>query len=127
MAAVPPIQAFFATYGFPYDPQLETMDQFRSMSNAQGWQHDSPVRHQALEELRDAIAMQFNLAYGEDVNDLTAWHALFQVLRLTNIPDTVGGCKAVRAPQIPSRRCTNQVGRLSREHSLIYAISLITR
>ena len=72
------------------------MEQFWDMVNEFGWGREDPERSNALDGVRDAIAMQFNEFYGGDVNDLVSWQALCQVLRMANIPETVDGCKSVR-------------------------------
>ncbi|KAJ3927178.1 MAG: hypothetical protein NXY57DRAFT_965733 [Lentinula lateritia] len=88
------IQSFFEQYPrFNYDPTRETMVQFRSMCRLYGWCHDSEERKQALEGVRDAIALQFNAFYGSGANSLNGWHSLYRALRVQDIPDTVKGCK----------------------------------
>ena len=91
-----PIREFFDQYPeFSYDPTEETMAQFWGLCNLKGWEHDNPERNEALNDIRNAIAQQFNQFYGSDVNDLNGWHNLCQALQVGDLPDTVNGCKAV--------------------------------
>ncbi|KAJ3850370.1 hypothetical protein EV368DRAFT_45453 [Lentinula lateritia] len=88
------IQSFFEQYPrFTYDPTGETMYQFRKMCRSYGWRPDSEEKKQALEGVRDAIALQFNAFYGSDANSLNGWHSLYRALQVQDIPDTVKGCK----------------------------------
>ncbi|KAJ3746104.1 hypothetical protein DFH05DRAFT_1483715 [Lentinula detonsa] len=89
-----PIQAFFERYGsFDYDPAGETMPQFWKLCDLYNWDRDSDEREEALTEIRDAIAQQFNAFYGSDVESLNGWHNLYRALQIADIPDTVQGCK----------------------------------
>ncbi|KAK0203984.1 hypothetical protein DFS33DRAFT_850103 [Desarmillaria ectypa] len=89
-----PIEAFFARYPeYPYDLSRETMSQFREMSSQFGW--GKCERLEALDDLRDAIAQQFNDIYGADVKDLQAWQRLCGLVGDGNIPDSIEACRAV--------------------------------
>ncbi|KAF5364730.1 hypothetical protein D9757_012483 [Collybiopsis confluens] len=57
------------------------------------WDHEDPERNVALDRVRDAIAEQFNMFFGSDVNDLNAWNNLFRALRIVEVPDTIDQCK----------------------------------
>ncbi|KAK0438341.1 uncharacterized protein EV420DRAFT_1280067, partial [Desarmillaria tabescens] len=89
-----PIETFFARYPeYPYDQSRETMLQFREMSNQLGW--DKRERFEALDDLHDAIAQQFNDIYGADVKDLQAWQRLCGLVGGGDIPDNIEACRAV--------------------------------
>ncbi|KAK0211444.1 hypothetical protein IW262DRAFT_366222 [Armillaria fumosa] len=89
-----PIEAFFARYPeYPYDQSTETMFQFWEMSSQFGW--GETVERESLDDLRDAIAQQFNDIYGADVNDLQAWQRLCGLVGDGNIPDNIAACRAV--------------------------------
>lgn len=91
-----PIQEFFDQYPeFPYDPTGETMSQFKELRDLKRWTWTRNERAQALDEVRNAIALQFNAFYGSNVDDLNGWHNLCRALRVQDLPDTVNGCKAV--------------------------------
>ncbi|KAF9072492.1 hypothetical protein BDP27DRAFT_1320548 [Rhodocollybia butyracea] len=91
-----PIQAYFEQYPeFPYNPAEETMAQFWQLCSRKGWVRDTDERDEALGDIRDAIAQQFNAFYGSDAEDLNGWHSLYRALRITEVPDSVPGCKAL--------------------------------
>lgn len=65
------------------------------MSRTYRWDKDSPVKEEARERVRDAIAHTFNDAYGTDVDDLDAWHNLCQAVGINPPPDDIPSCRAV--------------------------------
>lgn len=71
------------------------MQQFWAMCDHFGWERDDQERDQALQEIRDAIAIQFNAFFGGDANNLESWQLLLHVVQEKNIPDNVKECKEV--------------------------------
>ncbi|KAJ3730639.1 hypothetical protein C8R42DRAFT_568844 [Lentinula raphanica] len=89
-----PIKAFFDNYpAFRYDGAKETMPQFRELCDQYGWRRNSQEGKEALNQIRNAIALQFNAIYGSDANSLNGWHNLFRALQTPEIPETVQDCK----------------------------------
>ncbi|KIY63228.1 hypothetical protein CYLTODRAFT_426273 [Cylindrobasidium torrendii FP15055 ss-10] len=84
-----PIPAFFAARGWPYDPTKDTMRQFQDRTHV----FDRDRRKEAREELRRAVKAQFTSAYGADMNDITSWHNLLDVLRVEEKPDNLARCR----------------------------------
>ncbi|KAE9390058.1 hypothetical protein BT96DRAFT_959870 [Gymnopus androsaceus JB14] len=71
------------------------MSQFKELRDLKRWTWTRDERAQALDEVRNAIALQFNAFYGSNVDDLNGWHNLCRALQVQDIPDTVNGCKAI--------------------------------
>ncbi|KIY63283.1 hypothetical protein CYLTODRAFT_142645 [Cylindrobasidium torrendii FP15055 ss-10] len=84
-----PIPAFFAARGWPYDPSQDTMRQFQDRTHF----FDKDERDRAREELRRAVKAQFTSAYGADLNDITSWHNLLDVLRVEEKPNDLARCR----------------------------------
>lgn len=67
------------------------------MANRLHWNKDE--RQTRREELRDALALQFNVYYGSRVDDVDAWKGMCAVLGIEDIPEDLKSCRAVR--QVP--------------------------
>ncbi|KAK0203985.1 hypothetical protein DFS33DRAFT_850485 [Desarmillaria ectypa] len=90
-----PIQAFFAQYPeFSYDPSGETMKQFWAMMRQFGWVRDDDNINEALSEIQDAIAQQFNDIYGGNAGDLGAWQRLWEMVGQGDMPTSISACRA---------------------------------
>jgi len=65
------------------------------------WNKADEEREQAHSDFKDALVQQFNEIYGTDVNNLTSWHNLCQIVRISPIPDTLKSCReAVKATHV---------------------------
>lgn len=62
-----------------------------------GWDRENKEREQASRDFKDALVKQFNDIYGTDVNDLTSWRTLCQIVHVSPIPDTLESCREVEA------------------------------
>jgi len=60
-----------------------------------GWERDDPEQQEAWEDYLEALVRQFNSSYGEDENDLAAWHRLLARIGIHNFPDSIKKCKSV--------------------------------
>ncbi|KAJ3773145.1 hypothetical protein FB446DRAFT_642217 [Lentinula raphanica] len=69
------------------------MPQFWELCDQYGWRRNSQEGKEALNQIRNAIALQFNAIYGSDENSLNGWHNLFRALQTPEIPETVKDCK----------------------------------
>lgn len=66
-----------------------------------GWNKENKEREQASRDFKDALVQQFNFIYGTDVDDLTSWRTLCQIVRISPIPDTLKSCReAVKATHV---------------------------
>ncbi|KAH8823388.1 hypothetical protein DL96DRAFT_272414 [Flagelloscypha sp. PMI_526] len=88
-----PIYNFFESYGYGYNPNRETMAQFWHLCDERGWGKFDSEKKEALNNLRDAMAIQFNLFYGTDEHDPGVWEKFFTQLRVEKIPATLKECK----------------------------------
>ncbi|KAG2338291.1 hypothetical protein BDR05DRAFT_969366 [Suillus weaverae] len=62
---------------------------------------DDKEREQASRDFKDALFQQFNEIYGTDVNNLTSWRTLCQIVHISPIPDTLESCReAVKATHV---------------------------
>lgn len=55
----------------------------------------SDERKAAQEAFNNAIALEFNDAFGTDENSLESWQALCERLQIDPIPDTLNECRRV--------------------------------
>ncbi|KIK64219.1 hypothetical protein GYMLUDRAFT_71635 [Collybiopsis luxurians FD-317 M1] len=89
-----PIETFFSQYSeYDYDSTRETMDQFWELCDLLAWDREDPERLEALNGVRDGIAQQFNAFYGNDENNLNAWHNLYRALGEKDVPGSTEKCK----------------------------------
>ncbi|KAF5354968.1 hypothetical protein D9756_005614 [Leucocoprinus leucothites] len=91
-----PLEAFFNQYSwFTYDPSESASHQFHRLQRKAGWERDDPEQKEAWEDYLEALVQQFNTSYGDDENDLTAWHVLLARIGTTDLPATVRDCKSI--------------------------------
>ncbi|KAG1734508.1 hypothetical protein EDB19DRAFT_1639041 [Suillus lakei] len=97
-----PLDNFFATYPkFEYDSSASASLEFYRMCDKFGWNKENEEREQASCDFKNALVQQFNYIYGIDVDDLTSWRTLCQIVRVSPIPDTLKSCrKAVKATHV---------------------------
>ncbi|KAG2354028.1 hypothetical protein BDR07DRAFT_1454263 [Suillus spraguei] len=99
-----PLDDFFATYPkFKYNSSASAPLEFYRMCDEFGWDKDkkNKEREEAHCNFKDALVQQFNDIYGTDVNDLTSWRTLCQIVRVSPIPDTLESCReAVKATHV---------------------------
>ncbi|KAG1867066.1 hypothetical protein C8R48DRAFT_704088 [Suillus tomentosus] len=91
-----PLDDFFATYpAFDYDSSASASSEFYRMCDQFCWDREDKEREQAHCDFKDALVQQFNEIYGTDVNNLTSWRNLCQIVRISPIPDTLESCREV--------------------------------
>jgi hypothetical protein len=91
-----PLTDFFAQYPeFSYDASAPVMTEFWKMCDYFGWDEDDEERKSARGSLKDAMTQQFNNIYGTDVESISAWKNLCQVLHIDPIPDELNACRNV--------------------------------
>jgi len=91
-----PLKAFFNRYSwFTYDPTESAPNQFHRLQTTARWKRADPEQQEAWEDYLEALVQQFNSSYGEDENDLAAWHGLLARIGIHNLPDSVKKCKSV--------------------------------
>lgn len=91
-----PLKTFFKQYSwFIYDPTQSASQQFHRLQTEAGWEREDPEQRDAWEGYLEALVLQFNSSYGENENDLTAWHGLLARIGINNFPDSVKVCKSV--------------------------------
>ncbi|KAG1867058.1 hypothetical protein C8R48DRAFT_833139 [Suillus tomentosus] len=97
-----PLDDFFATHPtFDYDSSASASSEFYRMCGQFCWDRDDKEREKAHNDFKNALVRQFNEIYGTDVNDLTSWHNLCQIVRISPIPDTLKLCReAVKATHV---------------------------
>jgi len=59
------------------------------------WGRDDDDKKTAREQLRNAMAQQFNAIYGTEVEDTNSWQGLCQVLEIYPIPGELEACRKV--------------------------------
>lgn len=90
------IKVFFGRYpSFDYRSSEPVMSEFYRMCDMFGWNKDDPERSKARQAFQDALAQQFNVIYGTDVNDLAVWQKFCYVLNLKDIPNELEACRKV--------------------------------
>jgi len=57
------------------------------------WDRDSAQKDEARDRLKIAMANQFNDIYGTNVQSLTSWQKLCQVIEIDPIPESLGACR----------------------------------
>ncbi len=88
-----PLESFFANYpNFTYDSSAPARSEFRRLCQAQQWGQNSAQRDSARSRFRTALILQFNAAYGDD---LDGWHAMMIHMGVDPLPDTISACKKV--------------------------------
>jgi len=76
------------------------------------WDRDDEDKQDARKRLKDAMTLQFNHMYGTDVDDLTPWKNLCEILQIVPIPDELEACRdAVKNTHV------NIVDLLDRRHT----------
>jgi len=91
-----PLKDFFNQYPwFTYNPTESAPKQFHRLQTTAGWKRDDPDQQEAWEGYLEALVRQFNSSYGEDENELAAWHRLLARIGIHNLPDSVKKCKSV--------------------------------
>lgn len=89
-----PLETFFKQYSwFIYDPTQSASQQFHRLQTEAGWEREE--QRDAWEGYLEALVLQFNSSYGENENDLTAWHGLLARIGINNFPDSVKVCKSI--------------------------------
>jgi hypothetical protein len=93
-----PLKDFFGRYSwFTYRPSESASAQFHRLQREAGWRRDHPEQKAAWEAYLEALVSQFNVSYGKNEEDPTAWHGLLAHIGVADLPDNVKGCKAVCA------------------------------
>ncbi|KZV62992.1 hypothetical protein PENSPDRAFT_590545, partial [Peniophora sp. CONT] len=106
-----PLKAFFARFrpSFVYDPNIDPTKQFRDLCHLKRWCYSDkrkredwlPEHREADDQFRNAMAQQFNVKFGMDVNSLDSWQALCKDAGVSPIPSTLRECrKAVVASHV---------------------------
>lgn len=97
-----PLDDFFATYPkFEYNSSASASSEFYRMCDEFDWDKGNKKREQAYLDFKDALVQQFNDIYGTDVNDLTSWRTLCQIVHVSPIPNSLESCReAVKATHV---------------------------
>jgi hypothetical protein len=91
------LQEFFDSYPpFVYDSSSSASSEFYRLCGYFGWDRDDPDRQDAHEAFKDALVKQFNVNFGTNADDLTAWQGLCASLYVNPIPDELAACRKVR-------------------------------
>ncbi|PPQ83719.1 hypothetical protein CVT25_006123 [Psilocybe cyanescens] len=91
-----PLVQFFAEYPqFEYDRSKAPTKEFQRMCRLVRLVPRSDERKAAQEAFNNAIALEFNDAFGTDENSLESWQALCERLQIDPIPDTLNECRRV--------------------------------
>lgn len=100
------IRKFFAKYPvFRYDSNQPIMVQFYTMCALLQWNADDPEREDAIVGLHGAVANTFDMIYGTDVDDLSAWQKLHMSLYDGPAPRTLQDCRDVSCLSLHSLFC----------------------
>ncbi|KAI0253600.1 hypothetical protein BJV78DRAFT_1193282 [Lactifluus subvellereus] len=93
---------FFASYEyFNLNLDVTPTKEFLRLKQLNGWKNDDGEYAEARQRFADALAEDFNAAYGTDINNINHWHALCHVLGIDPIPEGISACrKAVRSKHI---------------------------
>ena len=101
---VQPLEGFFTSFtGFEYRPKESPSAQMRRLKEfmEEIYEKDDRDTSEEVKKLqghyRTALVRQFNLSYGEDEDDLAAWHELLRRCGIKPLPKTSAACKRVRA------------------------------
>jgi hypothetical protein len=97
-----PVEAFFERYGADFDRNKPAASQFQRLGKMRRW--DNRAWACARHHFNDAMAREFNILYGEDVDVLETWQSLCEEVHVIPAPDTISECKAVRDLFSPSSR-----------------------
>ena len=90
------IDEFFSNYpNFDYDHSASFMQEFYRMCDFFEWDRDDPDREDAREQFRTAMVQVFNSLYGKDVDDISAWQELCQIVCIFPVPDDIETCRQV--------------------------------
>ena len=91
------MQEFFNSYPpFAYNSSSSASSEFYRLCDYFDWERDDPARQDAHEAFKDALVKQFNVNFGTNANDLTAWQGLCASLGVDPIPDKLAECRTVR-------------------------------
>lgn len=91
-----PLQEFFDSYPpFVYDSSSSASSEFYRLCDYFNWNSYSPNRQDAHEAFKDALVKQFNVNFGTNANDLTAWQGLCASLGVDPIPDELAACRRI--------------------------------
>jgi hypothetical protein len=75
---------------FNLNPQASLQEEFVGLATEQGWERNGK---RYREEWRLYLADQFGIHYGRDESQLEGWKALCAEVGVTNVPDSITGCK----------------------------------
>ncbi|KAI9773210.1 MAG: hypothetical protein M1839_002218 [Geoglossum umbratile] len=88
------IDEFFSAYpDFDYDHSASFTQEFYRMCDFFEWDREDDGRKDAREEFRTAMVQEFNSLYGKDVDDISAWQELCQVVHIFPVPDDIETCR----------------------------------
>ena len=88
---------FFTSYSnFTLNRDAPPTREFRRLKRLKGWKDDDKEYAKARERFADALAEDFNVKYGTDVNNIDHWHALCHVCRVDPVPKGISACRKVR-------------------------------
>ncbi|KAG2102837.1 uncharacterized protein F5147DRAFT_706977 [Suillus discolor] len=97
-----PLDDFFATYpAFDYNSSASASSEFHRMCGHFCWNKKDKEKKKAHRDFKDALVQQLNEIYGTDVNNLSSWRNLCQIVHISPIPDTLESCReAVKATHV---------------------------
>ncbi|KAI0306254.1 hypothetical protein B0F90DRAFT_1553819, partial [Multifurca ochricompacta] len=96
------VAQFFLLYAnFTLNVDAPPTREFIRLKQLNHWGNNNEEYIEARERFADALAEDFNAAYGTDVNNVDHWQALCHVLRIDPVPEDITACrKAVKSKHV---------------------------
>ncbi|KAI9446872.1 hypothetical protein F5148DRAFT_988434 [Russula earlei] len=96
------VSEFFSSYpNFTLNPDAPPTREFARLRRLNHWEDGDEEYVEARERFADAVAEDFNVAYGTDINNIDHWHALCHILGVEPVPESISACrKAVKSKHV---------------------------
>ncbi|KAG9106694.1 hypothetical protein FRC07_008756 [Ceratobasidium sp. 392] len=99
------LRKFFQQFkGFQYNPAKPYMDEFNRLVKVMRWDKKEEEYKKAKKGIYEAGVKQFNKTIGTEVDDLSAWHRLFNNIQGETLLGTVEECQ-IRARTLQVNIC----------------------